>query len=249
MSTKIYNGLRLQDHSLEQALAVLKSVRSDCVRAARIYTASVVVCEMAAMVDLTLNIPGTETPSPWWALNERMVEARRKVLGRGERCVTWDSSFEVCLIPHQGDLLALYYIENDHGYVEALMAAGFENYCYQNATDRPASVTKFEWAARERAWDTALPGITSPAEQGFTFSVVGWDDYCDVLLDRALLVDSLPSEEVRRRAIAIELAQSQVEQEGQQLSLMQQLERVKQIAPARMAEVKLVPDLLAAILN
>lgn len=249
MSTKIYNGLRLRGHTLEQALVLLKSIRPGCVEAARSYTAGVAAQEMAETADLAFNFPDVDGSNPWWTVHDRIGEARRKVLGRGERCVTWDSSFEVCLIPYKGYLLALYYIENDHGYVKALKDAGFEDFSYQNCTDRPASVTEFQWAARAQAWNVALPGSTSPAEQGFTYCVVNWDDYCGALYDRELLRASLPSEDVRRRAVALALAEKQVQQEKEGLTLMRQLDRIKEIAPTLMDAATLNPDMADEVLG
>lgn len=249
MSTKIYNGLRLRGYTFEQALALLKSIRPDCVQAARSYTAGIAAHQMAELSDLAFNFPDVDGRNPWWSVHDRIGEAQRKVLGRGERCVTWDSSFDICLIPYKGYLLALYYIENDHGYVKALKEAGFEDFSYQNSTDRPESVTEFQWAARAQAWNVALPRSTSPAAQGFTYCVVSWEDYCGALYDRELLRACLPSEEVRRRAVALALAEKQVLQVNEGLSLMRQLDRIKEIAPTLMDAAALNPNMAEDILG
>jgi len=247
VSTKIYNGLRLRGHTLEQALVLLKSIRPGCVEAARSYTAGVAAQEMAETADLAFNFPDVDGSTPWWSVHERIVEARQKVLGRGQRSVTWDSSFDICLIPYKGYILALYYIENDHGYVKALKEAGFEDFSYQNCTDRPASVTEFQWSARAQAWDAALPGATCPAGQGFTYCVVSWDDYSSALYDRELLRASIPSEEVRRRAVAIALAEKQVQKENEGLSPIRQLARIRELAPTLMGNAQLNPEMDTAI--
>ena len=55
MSTKIYNGLRLRNCTLEQALAKLRSIRPACVEAGAKAIASGIATRMAFAADLAEN--------------------------------------------------------------------------------------------------------------------------------------------------------------------------------------------------
>jgi hypothetical protein len=241
MSTKIYNGLILRNSTLEQALSKLIAMRPACVEAAKTYAARMVAKKMVFAEDFALNLCSIReaAESPFWRVFNAFSEAKVDVLGKGVRNTAWDSSFEVCLIPAGADLLALYYIENDHGYTEALRAAGFEDYHYQNSTDRPDSVSEEEWRAREEAWSRALPRRVAPGQAGLAYTVVSWDDFGDALLDRKLVEGCVPADDKRRRAVAVRLTEMEVGRNHPELGIWEQVKLIEAEAPLRCESVLL----------
>ena len=213
MSTKIYNGLRLRNCTLEQALAKLRSIRPACVEAGAKAIASGIATRMAFAADLAENycpLKPASGSSPYMRAQTDFFAAKAEVLGKSIRSVDWDRTLSITLIPHQGDLLALYFIERDCGYIDSLLDLGFERYGYQNSTDRPAEVSQEEWDARECDWEAAL-GRCAPCEVGFTYDVVTWHDlgagfYC---IDR--IKQALPSAKARALAVAVELSELELD--------------------------------------
>lgn len=239
MSTKIYNGLRLRNATLEQALEKLRSVRESCVQAAKEYTARQAARKTALMLDMDMNFCLTpyEPKSPFWTIHDAFGEAKKKVLGTGVRDTTWDSSFDISLIPSGRDILAIYYIEHDHGYVSALESLGFEDFHYQNCTDRPDDISEFEWAARQAAWRRALPGITTPADVGLTFQMVCWDDFVEGIFDRDLMASQHPTEDSRRRAVSLRLTEMEVSLNSPGLRVSELVEHVNKKEPDRRTDI------------
>lgn len=209
MSTKIYNGLILRNASLEQALAKLKAIRAECVVSGVLAIATLIAERIAFKADMAVNycsVPKSEGERPYMIAQSDFFAAKAEVLGKGIRNVTWDFTFEVAVIPHGTDVLAMFYIEADLGYTQALIDAGFEDYHYQNSADRPAPISEPEWDARFNAWDTVLPGRTAPCEVGFAYDVVSWNDLREGFFCMDRIKACTPDAKKRAGAVAIELA-------------------------------------------
>lgn len=242
MSTKIHNGLILRKATLAQGLERLKGVRSAVLPKARAAIARTIAKHMTYTLDMPHNICLIKSEEKgFWAVIEAMNKARATVLGEGHRDTTWDFSFDVCLIPKGRDLLALYYIENNPGYVSALKEAGFEDYHYQNSTDRPDSITAQDWARRKRDWCTALPGSTAPNQVGMTYTVLSWRDIESVVYDRELVAASAPDEDERRKAVAMRLTEIEVAKNNPELRLRAMFEMTQELEPERRPSVILAP--------
>lgn len=242
MSTKIHNGLILRKATLAQGLERLKGVRTEVLPKAQAAVAKVIAKHMTYTLDMPYNICSLVSEEKgFWAVLEAIKKARATVLGEGHRDTTWDFSFDVCLIPKGRDLLALYYIENNPGYVSALKEAGFEDYHYQNSTDRPDSITAHDWACRKRAWDKALPAATAPNQVGMTYTVISWWDIQSVVYERELVAASAPDEDARRKAVAMRLTEIEVAKNNPELGIWEMFELTQKLEPERRDSVNLAP--------
>lgn len=210
MSTKIYNGLILRNHNLEQALAKLIPIRVACIKAGVEATAKLITEELVLQQDLACNysyLPSTSKPSAHASLMTQFREAKKKVLGEGVRDVMWDATFDVCLMPYGSDVLVTYYLEQDLGYRQALLDAGFEDFHYQNSTDRPCSISEVDWDLRGSIWTALLPRSTTPRDVGLLFQAVTWDDLYDAFFASDLRNALVPSEDERRKAVSMRLTE------------------------------------------
>lgn len=241
MSTKIYKGLILQDSSIEQALKHLVSIKSQCVDAAEKAAAKVCAREMAFSVDLAANycvLGGQNQPCSSWKLMEKFDLAKVSVLGKGVRNTEWDFTFDVCLIPANGNVLATYYVESDLGYHDALLSVGFKDY-HQNSIDRPEEISEDEWRSRQEAWQSALPGRTAPQSVGVTYSMVSWDDYSLVFYNPSLIQAQIPTPEVRKKSVARRLSELEVCSSQPKVPLSEIIDRILERVPLRQADVLL----------
>lgn len=205
MSVRLWNGLILRNHSLEQAYDILKQVRQACLplmqSALVARTAEVFVFE----AELPLNFH--EFKRPALALDDvpdLIFDAKCAVLpDNGRHSDDWDFSFKVSLFPKGPDVLALHHKWNNPGYVEALTQAGFDDYHYQDQTDCSASVTDEEWRQRRLDWESTRYGA-----HGLTFEVIEWSDVetYSYAITLRMLFGALPSEARRRERIARHLA-------------------------------------------
>lgn len=210
MGTKIYNGLILRNHNLEQALAKLIPIRNTCISAGVAATAKLITHELVLQRDLACNYSDIKTkgdPNIFHGLMGEFREAKKKVLGEGVRDITWDATFDVCLMPFGGDVLVTYYLEQDLGYRQALLDAGFEDFHYQNSTDRPQGISEDDWELRSSTWNALLPGRTSPRDVGLLFQAVTWDDLYDAFFASDLREALMPAEDERRKAVSMRLTE------------------------------------------
>ena len=236
MSTKIYNGLILRNHSLEQALATLIPIRPACINAGVKATAELFTRELVLQRDLACNYSDLKTkgdPDFVSDLIASFKSAKKKVLVDGRRDVTWDATFEVCLMPFGGDVLANYFLEQDLGYRQALLDAGFEDFHYQNSTDRPANISDDEWEQRRDTWDALLPGRTAPGDVGVIFQVVTWSDLSEGLVDPELNSAHLPAVDERRKAVSLRLTELGPGVSLQGMSIWDMVNCVQALEPKR----------------
>ncbi|MDS9917742.1 hypothetical protein RMI87_30010 [Pseudomonas aeruginosa] len=209
MSTKIYNGLIFRNASLEDALCRLKAIRDQCVELGQSFVAREVARRIALEKDLAENYCRIDKgdQSTFWGIHDEVLKAQVDVIGRGIRAVDWDATLNICLIPSQGNVLALFYCEGGLGYREILKAAEFDDFHFRNSVDRPSDVTAAEWQERHDAWLQALPSGTRPSDVGLTYDVVSWDCLRIALFDKELVASCAPSLEVRRREVAMRLTE------------------------------------------
>ena len=244
MSTKIFNGLILRKTTLEQALTKLKTVRLSCVETAQQFVAEMCANKLTSAADLSANVSflnrGTDPDKiSLSSMREECLDARYKAMGKGLRSKNWDYTIDVILIPWEGHVLGLYYLENDIGYRDLLLDAGFADYHYQDSTDRPDDVAKSEWHKRELAWKEALPGLAIPVEKGFSYSLVNWGDYILSGFSKRRITGSMPPESLRRKRIALILTGVEQLLEDPHGSPSKLQERIQALYEDRMPEVLL----------
>lgn len=204
MSEKLYNGLILRNYTLEQSIRLLHSVRKVCL--SRLQNA--VVAKIAEIyvfrADLPINFHQFRRKplkDYYNKFDDLIREAGVKEVGDIGRN-DWDYTFSLRLIPKGQDLLALYYIWNDPGYIAALTDVGFEDYHYQNQTDPPDHIPEEEWLQRDKDWHKYYYGDWVDDEPGFVYPVIEWIDIQRCNIEEALVRDAVPTEKFRRNNIA-----------------------------------------------
>ncbi|MAG68202.1 MAG: hypothetical protein CMK74_20390 [Pseudomonadales bacterium] len=203
MSIKIKTGLILRNADLNTAFKALSSIRQECIKHAQHEIALRLNAARLLHDDVAANMSDLESQGPPTLLKlmGRLYDAREQVLGRGVRSPEWDFTLAVALVPSGPDVLAIYYLENDPGFSKALASVGFEDYHYQNSSDRPQHIDEHEWREREAVWRAALQG--EPAcEVGLVAQVVPWEHLELAHFDAELMASSEPSESQRRTNVA-----------------------------------------------
>lgn len=83
---------------------------------------------------------------------------------------------KILFIPCGRSTLAMYFGQSE--YIKAIINNGnFEDYHYQNQTDKPDDVSTRAWNKREKDWDKAIGPDYIPINHGFEYILV---DYTDI---------------------------------------------------------------------
>jgi hypothetical protein len=212
MSTRINHGRIIRNCTLTEMLERLKAIRPRCVEMAQNAIAKEIAKKRTFWLDMDVNylpFPRQEFESPFWRLIRVLKQERAKTAG-GERSVDWDFTLSVCLIPWGDDLLALHYLENNPGFLDVLKGIGFEDFHYQNSTDRPDSISEQDWEERSTIWAQAL-GKGVPASVGLSYEIVRWDDAELALWNKDLILANTPDDQSRRHAVAMCLVDPDIE--------------------------------------
>ena len=179
MSTKIYNGYRLPGITTvfelqEFTRRLVKEIRVK----QRELVAEMVAHELTTALDsLILRgvVPDEEifrdTRLFWFGVQDHIKKRQAKVKATLQRDPSVDVDFSVCFVPAGDKFLSLLYTDNRE--LEALWNAQPEvlEYGYWNNTDQPDGVSDEEWEERCSDWRVALPGHSTPAENGFLLNM------------------------------------------------------------------------------
>ncbi len=243
MSTVIRNGLILRNATLDKAFRALDSIRPQCISQAQQDVATTLNKARQLHFDLALNITDLETQGPPGIIGlvSQIYDAREEVLGKGLRNPTWDFTLDVVLIPSETDVLALYYLENDAAFTEALKRAGFRDFHFQNRGDKPEGIDDTEWADREAVWKSALRGLP-PCEVGVIVRIVSWEHLELTHFNANLMASCVPTIEQRRLNVAQHLCELEHDHLMQTKGIYQTLLAIKTAASARASEVILADD-------
>lgn len=240
MSTKFNNGMILRGSTLSQALARLKGIRPACIASMQDAVAGEIGKRLTFYKDMAMNYRSIDQVTPnFWTVVDIMREAKVSVLGRQSREPDWDYSFEICLIPHGRDVLALHYMENDAGYTDKLKAAGFEDFHYHSQSAGPDSISPEDWDQRRAIWGQVLPGVTAPSEVGLTYCMVAWQDIARVQDMHALWSAKTPTEEQRRNEVAARLLEMEVTAKQVATNLADLIDAVRKLKIERLPSVML----------
>jgi hypothetical protein len=217
-------------------------LRSGCVDTAKKSIAKLGARKLAFDADISANVTMLQKDRSCQTLSDlrtMFIEEKHKVLVDGIRSTDWDFTFNVCLIPWGQHTLGLYYVENDIGYRQSLIDVGFQDYHYQNSTDKPNDVTDSEWRQRELAWESVLPGWTRPIERGLSYSVVDWDDYQSAVHSKSLIQENIPSQSIRRKRVAVSLTELELTASFPTSSAFEIVEKTRELYPDRIDDVLL----------
>lgn len=238
MSDKIYNGMILRNASLEDALEKGKRLREACLPKAAQGLHQEAAKHLALLADLKVNDVFDEGATYNQCVWDLIKEAKMRVLGKGIRSSDWDYSFELCFIPHKGDVLTLFFMENDAGFMDEMTALGFEDYHYQNQTDKPSECSEKEWNEREDVWrDSGMLDYMAPSDLGLSYSVINWHDISRHSIDPKAVEAVSLDDDKRRKAVAMfkadQIMKPWIEEEAPSLStiIRKGQEVVKEVAP------------------
>ncbi|MDF9779083.1 hypothetical protein [Pseudomonas baetica] len=245
MSTRINHGRIIRNCTLTEMLERLKTIRPQCVELAQNAIAKKIAKKRTFWLDMDVNylpFPRQKFESPFWRLIGVLKHERAKTAG-GERSVDWDFTLSVCLIPRGDDLLALHYLENNPGFLDVLKGIGFEDFHYQNSTDKPDSISEQEWEERSAIWASALDKDV-PASVGLTYEIVRWDDTQDALWNQDLILANTPDDQSRREAVAICLIGTDIERyDEEKHHLFEYVQMANEAAKRRAPHVFLAENL------
>jgi hypothetical protein len=126
-----------------------------------------------------------------------------------ERDPAVDFDIELVVIPFQDKILALLFCENREftEIFESMLEVHY--YGYWNNTDPDENCSDEEWEQRRMDWDLALPGLGVPADSGMTLNILdGFPSRNEIPKEEIL--KNIPSFERRVNVIAEELVLEEI---------------------------------------
>lgn len=163
MSTKIYDGFRLPDTTLEAALGSIHAFRPRIATLRRALSGKLLAEAAVELIDrgATQHLGGDATPEAAAAmpLRHALDDLQRRALqieSQRRRDVAIDHGFEICLLPFNGDILGISFCEQRSWCKDWMEHSSAEPFSYWNSTDAPEGISETEWAARGAVWDAAL---------------------------------------------------------------------------------------------
>lgn len=190
MSTKIYHGYRLDPLSLEALHAWLQAFQTSIQgvrrglqrkRLAQLVTAAIDWCALAPSLDavdgyLSGLFPAHQIPDDrlTWSLlalmQQVMVRRQRAVRETLQRAPEDDFDCSVTVIPHNGQLYALFFAEQPAYHRLWRRQRVVHPFPYWDNHDRMPSVSRKAWKARGALWKAIL-GSDPPAQRGLTMTL------------------------------------------------------------------------------
>jgi hypothetical protein len=154
MSTKIYNGYKLEKLSLDDLIIFCKGFQKDLINIRNklmkeLYGDNFDVQLFIKLLDRVASVKRTNTRDP-----------------------LADFSASVCFLPNENNILAITYW-NHTEYTKAWESEPIvDDYGYWDNTDQDERCTEEEWATRGVDWQKALPNYSAPSENGFVFDFI-----------------------------------------------------------------------------
>lgn len=170
MSTKIFNGWRMPDTTLDEAVKKIQGFRRLISEQADALAAQKLAHLMTNAIDLKARRAASGKPLSehhfhnvdqiWQEILQRQAKIK-ETMGRDP-----DVDFEVTMniYPMNGSVLGVIYSEQQDWENAWFAIDGVEHYGYWNNTDRPDEVSEEEWQQRERDWDSVLGRWSEPAD-------------------------------------------------------------------------------------
>jgi hypothetical protein len=165
MSTKIFNGFKIDQPDLQSIL--------DVVRAFRPWVADQQLEAYEQFCAVINKARDREKGHPeyyadcFWPWHD----ARNAVKKTGFRHTLVDTDFEIIILPYKGAFYGISFVERNAWHREWLKQPGVSEFGYWNNTDQPDEISDEEWEARGKIWDEILPGAGIPSMNGFTIAI------------------------------------------------------------------------------
>ncbi len=169
MSTKIFQGFRMQSASFTEVLQTVEAFRPWALAEAEKLMES-----FLAKLEPEKGAPGTNGYLIWLQLRHRLLRELNR------RSPAIDTDFSLTFFPRQDYLLGVASTEHKAWYQAWCEQPGVEEHAYWDNTDRPPQTTEEAWESRAEDWSflTAAPLST----QGFTIEIVSQDGPCPPLV-------------------------------------------------------------------
>ena len=179
MSTKIYDGFRLknmtlnklQDWSMEFREKI-KVVNQELIAKHQAFICSrlidfAFIFDSKNFLDIWKEHNLTLSHYPFAVALEIMNQRRKKIDQTDRRDPEFDFSCEIVFIPVKSQVLGIPYTEQEEHIKIIESMPGYEEYGYWNNTDRPDNLSEARWDKRRDDWDLALPGLGISNLSGF----------------------------------------------------------------------------------
>lgn len=157
MSTRIYQGFRMETESLTEVLNRVESFRPWVTTQAE-----------ATMDQFIQAVEGTGMTAG--AAYKEWLDRRRELQLRQHRDPFVDTEFSVWIRPVPGAMLGIVYTEHKAWFEAWCAQAGVREYGYWDNADPPEDMSEEEWTARAQAWAFML--VEPVSMQGFAIEVV-----------------------------------------------------------------------------
>lgn len=202
MSTKIYDGVKLQDSNFHDLKKIMEAMKEELIPIAReeylkVYASVlekvVVYIQTGYKMMSAIEYDKLTDTSPLEVARFATHTCNDIIRENKKRDLSYDSDFDfeasVWIFPIKDKILACPCITSPE-----IMKAFMENkavseYGYWNNTDKPDRISDEEWETRRIDWDEALPGIGMLSRCGFQYVLV------DGILDAYAYI-SKPDEKV-----------------------------------------------------
>lgn len=154
MSTRIYNGFRLETQSLAEALRMVQAFRP--------WVEAQANQRFDSFVE-NLSNEGMEMGQAY----DLWCDRREKVRVTGSWDPAVDTDFSLSLIPVSDGILGIVYTAHKEWCAAWMAQPGVTEYGYWNNSDAPDGVSELDWEAREKAWSV----LTNDAVSMQAFSI------------------------------------------------------------------------------
>lgn len=170
MSTKVYNGLRLNVDGLHDLHGKMTDWRHKVADLQRLHDAEVTARLAVSKIDdeaMKGEIVYGAIHTVGWQLQDRRLEVKRT----DRRDPLVDTEFTLCVMPYEDTLLAIAYCEHRKWISQFTDLPWVEEYAYWNNTDPPDEMSETEWEERGKAWEnvTKSDPLDRPGNCGFTY--------------------------------------------------------------------------------
>lgn len=208
MSTKIYNGLKLNISNINELKKELVEFNTKTLMPfykkeyskmiAALLTGKVDSARYKNKDNIDFKISIEET---YHEIYKDVRDRTKEVLKTNRRDVEIDFDFNIVILPIENKTLAIVYSEQN-SFVELFKGLPFvEEYGYWDNSDKPDEISEEDWQTRNKDWNEVFKDSSIPSKCGFTFKLIeGIEEYPD--LNEVL--SSIPNIEKRTKVIVSE---------------------------------------------
>lgn len=181
MSTKIYNGVKFKSNNLPEIIHELYSVKEQAVKNSNQYQ----IEHPDRVVHTLLKNGFVDDIEDFF--NEELLDSKK--CWEGGQIIseslekTWrprggpDFLFNICIIPWtDGNIYGCVYADDILENLK-LTAHLYDEYYYQNQTDKPDDIPDEEWEERSDVWNQIFDEYFAPSDAGLVYEIVKADDF------------------------------------------------------------------------